>query len=390
MKKLFPKGRLGIKLRLVLWIAVVWTFIGVLDALNTHALATSLYMQPTTAYRFEQSLWFSAISAFIAGLLSGSLLLFFLRERVRSKSFGFAILVNSLVLSTLNFGITTISYDLMLSLRSGMGPLSPPILQEASALLHSSIYYRSLALWSLVVFMTIVFLHVNDKYGTGVFFKLLMGRYHKPREEERIFMFVDMKSSTLIAERLGHVRFFNLLNDFFRDITNPINDAGGEIYQYVGDEVVISWTMERGLAHANCIRCYYGMREKIIKQSQRYREKYGLVPEFKAGLHCGLVTVGEIGVIKKDIVFSGDVLNTTSRIQDVCNRYDVRILLSKYLLDKLHLPPHTMQFMRVGIIELKGKRQKVELYTVEDSDQPVKEGRIWPRVDEEDWVRDDY
>ncbi|MBL7791328.1 MAG: adenylate/guanylate cyclase domain-containing protein [Saprospiraceae bacterium] len=386
----FFRGQLGIKLRLVAWIAVAWTLMGLLDALNTHALAKSLYMHPTEVYRFKQSLWFSAISAFFAGLLSGSVLLFFLRERVRTKSFGFAILINSLVLSTLNFGITTISYDLFLSLRSGMGPLSPPILQEASALLHSSIYYRSLVFWSLVVFLTIVFLHVNEKYGTGVFFNLLMGRYHKPREEERIFMFVDMKSSTLIAERLGHIRFFNLLNDFFRDITDPVSDAGGEIYQYVGDEVVISWPIERGLTQANCIRCFYGMREAILKQSQRYREKYGLVPDFKAGLHCGMVTIGEIGVIKKDIVFSGDVLNTTSRIQDVCNRYDVRILLSKYLLDKLHLPPHSMQFMRVGIIELKGKRQKVELFTIEDSDKPAKEGRVWPLVDEEDWVRDDY
>ena len=180
-------------------------------------------------------------------------------------------------------------------------------------------------------------------------------------------MFVDLRSSTAIAERLGHIRFFNLLNDFYRDITNPIVYTSGEIYQYVGDEIVISWTMKTGTRDANCIRCFFSMRETIQKLSERYREKYGLVPEFKAGLHCGPVTIGEIGVIKKDIVFSGDVMNTTSRIQSVCNKFRVNILLSKYLLDRLNLPPHGFTPKRMGIIELKGKRQKVELYTFEES-----------------------
>ena len=212
---------------------------------------------------------------------------------------------------------------------------------------------------------TLIGLHVNEKYGPGILFKLIIGRYHHPREEKRIFMFVDIKSSTTIAEQLGHIRFFDLLNDFFRDITNPIIYTSGEVYQYVGDEVVLSWTIENGVRSANCIRCFYSMQEAIQKNSGKYMEAYGIVPEFKAGLHCGLVTTGEIGIIKKDIVFSGDVMNTASRIQDLCNSYGVKILLSKNLLEILNLPPHDYKPERVGVIELKGKKNKVELYTFE-------------------------
>lgn len=376
--RLLPIGQYGIKIRQIAWITVLWTLFGMLDALNTQAIVASHYVNPTDLYRFDHYFGRNVLSAFMAGLLSGTLLLFYLRERVRSKSFGFAILINSFIVSLVNFGVTAVAYDLYTSIVLGRSPFSDAVLRQTYTLLDNAIYVKNLLFWALVVFLTIVFLHVNDKYGTGVFLNLLLGRYHRPREEERIFMFVDIKSSTSIAERLGHIRFFNLLNDFFRDITNPVINTAGEIYQYVGDEVVISWPMTEGIANANCIRCFYGIRETILQHGNRYREKYGLIPEFKAGIHCGLVTIGEIGVIKKDIVFSGDVLNTTSRIQAVCNRYGVRILLSKYLLDKLQLPPHGLQLRRVGAIELKGKRQKVELYTFEDSDVPVNEGRLLP------------
>jgi adenylate cyclase len=83
-----------------------------------------------------------------------------------------------------------------------------------------------------------------------------------------------------------------------------------------------------------------------------------------------VVTTGEIGVIKKDIVYSGDVMNTTSRIQAVCNKFRVNILMSKYLLDQMRLPSDLYPLKRVGVIELKGKREKVELFTFEYSILP--------------------
>ncbi|MFT4762355.1 MAG: adenylate cyclase [Paraglaciecola sp.] len=97
-----------------------------------------------------------------------------------------------------------------------------------------------------------------------------------------------------------------------------------------------------------------------------YQEKYGLVPKFKAGLHCGQVTTGEIGVIKRDIAYSGDVLNTTARIQSKCNDFGVEILLSKYLLDMLNIPPHSLAQKKIGAIDLRGRVKKVILYTLEE------------------------
>lgn len=366
-------GRNRRRIGQIIWITVIWTLVGTLDALNTHVLADSAYFNRTHIYEFQHYLLVSALSAFVSGIVCSVILLFFLRDRFRTQAFGLALLINSIVISALCFVFSILAYDIFLSFRYQESVLAPQVLEETRHWL-SGLYLKNLVLWTIVAIITTIFINVNDKYGPGILGKLLLGRYHRPREEERIFMFADIRGSTLIAEKLGHIRFFNLLNDFFRLITNPIIETSGEIYQYVGDEIVISWTMERGLYHGNCIRCFYRMQEALNKKAPQLREKYGLVPEFKVGLHAGMVTVGEIGVIKKDIVFSGDVLNTTSRIQNLCNAYSVDILLSKSLLDHLQLPPHDFRPHRVGLIQLRGKRQRMELYTFlkETDEVPVR------------------
>lgn len=336
--------------RRVLVIAGLWTIVGGLDALNTMVIADSDFVKGIPSFDWRYFLTIKLLTAFIAGLISGGILVFFLRERFRNETFGAALLTNSTIISIINFGILALFYHFFLDIDYT----------------ETTFLIKSLLFWTIITVLTIIFLHVNEKYGQGIFIKLLVGLYHHPREEERIFMFVDLKSSTAIAEDLGHIRFFNLLNDFFIDITNPILYTRGEIYQYVGDEIVISWSMKNGLKQGNCIRCFYGMMEVINRAADRYRERYQLVPEFKAGLHAGVVTTGEIGIIKRDIVYSGDVLNTTARIESLCNLYGTRMLISKHLINLLQLPPNQYLIERMGNIELRGKKKRVELFTFSD------------------------
>ena len=176
-------------------------------------------------------------------------------------------------------------------------------------------------------------------------------------------MFMDMKSSTTIAEKIGNKQYFNLLNELFADVTDTILSAEGEIYQYVGDEVVISWSLDRGVKQANCLNCFNNIRERLGELEPLYMAKYGVVPQFKAGLHYGPVTAGEIGTIKKDIVYSGDVLNTTSRIQEQCNHYNVDFLISKQTLELIgkNIP---YEVVHLGDIELRGKKNRIDLNTL--------------------------
>jgi len=190
------------------------------------------------------------------------------------------------------------------------------------------------------------------------------GKYHKPIEEKRIFLFSDMKSSTTIAEQLGHIKYFELLKEYYSDFSDAIIRHSGEVYQYIGDEIVISWKHEEGVKNNNCINCFFAMREDLQKRSEGYASTFGVVPAFKAGLHLGKVTTGEIGALKKEIIFTGDVLNTTARIQGLCNQYDVDILVSQDLIKELQLEKE-FQIESLGTVELKGKEENLELFTVQ-------------------------
>lgn len=181
-------------------------------------------------------------------------------------------------------------------------------------------------------------------------------------EVERIFMFLDITSSTSIAETLGHVKYFELLNDFFNDLAKPIEVHNGEIYQYVGDEVVVSWALDEGIQEAHCLHCFFDILETMDDLSYKYLEKYELVPAFKAGMHYGKVSTGTIGTIKKEIIYTGDVLNTTSRIEGQCNQHNVNLLLSKDLMNKLP-NQNEFKFIEIGEISLRGKASFVTLFT---------------------------
>lgn len=205
-------------------------------------------------------------------------------------------------------------------------------------------------------------MEVSDNIGQAVFLNLFRGKYHQPIEEERIFMFLDMKSSTAIAEQLGHVKYFKMLKDFYLHLSDPIIEYGGEIYQYVGDEIVITWKLKKGSAH-NSLHCFFAMKQALQNQAKKFQSNYGLVPTFKAAIHYGKVTTGEIGVIKKEIIFSGDVLNTTARIQSLCNTYKVDLLTSEKFVKTLE-KNETFNAVEIGEVALKGRNKKINLYTL--------------------------
>ena len=355
-------ARLKIKLTKVFWITLIWTIIGILETLYIHVLSFDFpSLQRTESYDFYKYLRLYTISIFFGGMIAGFILVFFLRGRFRHKSYGISVFLNTLILVLILMVLIGLGVSIYDSKIMGFSFFT---LSRMLGFYGSYFFLKTLVFWLIIIFLTNLVLDVDEKYGVGVLRNLIMGKYHHPREEERIFMFLDMKGSTTIAEKIGHIQFFELLNDFFRDITDPILFSNGNIYQYIGDEVVIFWKMKRGIKNANCIRCYYNIREAISYKKDYYLANYGVMPEFKAGLHCGKVTIGEIGVLKRDIVFSGDVLNTTARIQSLCNEYGVKILASKLLLDKIPLPPDSIETRKIGDISLKGKTKKVVLYTI--------------------------
>jgi adenylate cyclase len=220
--------------------------------------------------------------------------------------------------------------------------------------------YRQMTAGFVLYVIIVFFRQLNRLFGPGVLLRYLLGRYHRPRREARIFMFLDIKSSTSLAEQLGHETYLAFVNEFFRDISGPVLDNGGEIYEYVGDEVVLTWKQERGIKDANCLRVFFDIDSVIERKRQRYMDQFGVVPEYKAGVHLGEVMTAEIGDLKRGLVFNGDVLNTGARIQGECGRLGRRLVSSAELFAQLTLPKEWTA-EQMGSVALRGKSEPLEL-----------------------------
>lgn len=201
------------------------------------------------------------------------------------------------------------------------------------------------------------------KFGQSNLLNFLTGRYQSPVLEDRVFLFMDLKSSTTIAEKLGNIKYSELIKDCFADVNKLVDRYHADIYQYVGDEVVLTWRTKNVIDTHYPIKLYHALEEKIEKRKAYYKKKYGLVPEFKAGVHGGVVTVAEIGNIKRDIAYHGDVLNTASRIQDQCNKYHEHYLISDDLLKRMG-SLNGYELKSIGAISLKGKTHTVSVHAV--------------------------
>ncbi len=174
-------------------------------------------------------------------------------------------------------------------------------------------------------------------------------------------MFLDLKDSTPIAEKLGHNQYFLFIREVIFHISMALIEHGGIIYQYVGDEIVVSWLYSKKNSR-NALRAVIEARKNIQKNSNLFRARYGMIPEFRVGIHVGDVTVGEIGVIKRDLAMSGDTMNTTARIRSACNELNQKFIVSKEFVESSDL--EEWQTESLGLVELKGKATDLELFSL--------------------------
>lgn len=317
----------------------------------------------SSSYDFYSAVMANLIVAIAAGLIGGIVTVNLMERWLRRLVFWKALLFLIIAYTLTALLVGSIGATYLTSEDLGVPFYSWEVIREIPFFFGTWLFIKNYIIWLFIVLVTLIVLMVNDKYGPGVFPDYLIGRYFRPKHERRIFMFADIKNATGIAESLGEEKYFNFLKDFFRHIAPAIVQTRGEVYQYVGDEVVVSWKMKWGLKHGNAIQCFYSMKKIINYKAPKYLIKYGVVPEFKVGLHYGTVMVGEIGQIKRDIAFSGDVLNTTSRIQAMCNELDVEILASKQFADIAYKLPKGITKQELGKEKLRGKTEEIELVT---------------------------
>ncbi|MEL7003528.1 MAG: adenylate/guanylate cyclase domain-containing protein [Bacteroidota bacterium] len=348
----------------ILPFGLIWLITGSVFLLSEAIVTGNQNLSPDSSITMSLPVFiFASATSTIVGLLVGLIELVVFEKRFASFSFARKVVAKFFIYMALMLIIMVIAFPLASSIELNKSPFDPEIWRKTANFFQSLIFVNTVVQISFQLILCLLYAAISENLGYHVLLNFFTGRYHHPKKEQRIFMFLDMKSSTTIAEQLGHDRYFNLLHDYYEIMSDPIINTLGEVYQYIGDEVVITWDSDKGLANNNCIKCFEKIKYSLKHHAQLFEKKFGLVPDFKAGMHLGEVTTGEIGALKKEVIYTGDVLNTTARVQGLCKEYQTDLIITEELLGELaHANEWKHQF--IGELSLRGKSQSMKLHSV--------------------------
>src|SRR5918994_7842896 len=253
------------RLQIVAVVAAIGAAVGIIISW----LLSEIIGFPYDFAQFEQG----ALSGLtVAGTLSALDLFYVQGSRgawLRRLSFGRAVLLRTCLFTAVIvacFALNRLIFGLLYGFeRSGLDYFGLPLLRNT--------------MLGLVIYLVISeFLQMRRVIGGRTLNNLLLGRYHQPVREERVFMLVDIKGSTALAERLGDRQAHAFITSVFFDIDQPIVEHGGEVYNYVGDELIASWPLREGVDNARCLRCVLAIRDILARRGDDYRRTFGSAP----------------------------------------------------------------------------------------------------------------
>jgi adenylate cyclase len=201
-------------------------------------------------------------------------------------------------------------------------------------------------------------LQVSNLLGPRTLINFFTGRYHEPLQENRFVLFVDIAGSTGLAERLGGIGIHRFLDRTFRLLNGPVIDYQGEILGYVGDELIVTWPEKAGAVDARPFRCFVAMREALERASPRLAQEFGAAPKIRGSLNFGPVIVGEIGDIKRAIVFNGDTMNTAARLEELSRTVDGGFIAARAAIERFDAAAPS-GLRDLGVMPIRGRADTI-------------------------------
>ena len=213
--------------------------------------------------------------------------------------------------------------------------------------------------------VAITALRVVGFIGARNLLDLMIGRYHRPVVERRVFLFLDIKGSTGLVERLGPKGAKALIGKFFFDISSPITDHGGDLYRFTGDGLVATWAWDAAVRDAQVMRAVRAIREAVHRGETQYLRDFGVVPGFRIGIHGGEIVVSEEGDVRRAIGFYGDTIHIAARMEHKAKELGVDIVVSEDVAKAVE--PSPLPLVEVAREQVRGISRPIGMFTVAET-----------------------
>jgi adenylate cyclase len=298
----------------------------------------------------------------LLGIWTGILEEFFFGRRFRSLPVPVQFLGKFVLVSLLTIALIAVAFALK---SDGFNLMTYEEPYRVRDLFSMGQFYRVVLRVVVVTSIALLVVQLEEHLGRRVFLGFLLGRFDRPKTEERIVLSMDLVGSTAIAERLGDLRYFRLLNYTYSLMTDAVLRNEADILKYVGDEVLFTWPMRLGLREENCFDLFFDIQQRIANHADELQREFGVVPEYRGALHGGRVIVAQVGHIKRVIDHSGDVMNSVSRMLGLAKAMKVDLLVSGELLKRLPSATERFQVGPENLVPVKGRRREVRVHTIE-------------------------
>jgi adenylate cyclase len=306
-------------------------------------------------HRFAPAMIAAAIYGLLMGLSIGGLELFVLGGPLRTWLGNLTFTVNLMVRSAIYAAIIVPIQLLQDEFVAGLPGIS-----------GVDFWSNVVTAAGVSVLMNLAF-SISNIIGGRAFMNFITGRYHSPVTENRFVLFVDIAGSTGLAESLGGLAIHRLLDRTFRLLTLSVVDYHGEVLNYVGDEVIVTWPERDGAIDCRPLRCFVAMRDELADAADQLQREFGVSPRIRGSLHFGPVIIGEIGDVKRAIVFNGDVMNTAARLEELSRQVDGGFLASRAAMERFSsTPPFAMRDL--GRLPIRGRADGIDVVGI---DAPV-------------------
>ena len=302
------------------------------------------------------------IGGFLLGVLICGFEIYVFGQRLKQSSFGWMLLIRTVIYMICITLIILTVVTINRSIRHGQTFGDALQSQESYDYIFRGNFKTAITFTFIAAILANFTRLVSLKIGRGALANFFLGAYHKPKVKERVFIFLVIKNAHEILQKSSVETYHAFLNEIYREVSIAALHNRGYIYEYVEDLVIIYWKGNEKKLDQALINFHNEVKAALKNKEQYFFGAFNDVPELNWAAHGGEVIQAEIGELKTEIVFHGDVLNTTARISGLVSKENT-FIISNFILDRIQTIAG-IKATAIGEIELRGKSKPIPLFTL--------------------------
>ncbi len=182
------------------------------------------------------------------------------------------------------------------------------------------------------------------------------------QQTEATILFCDIESFTQLTEALGPVKIVDVLNAYFSDMVDILEQKGGVVTQFQGDAILATFNVP--IADDNHARNAVHAAQEMLK-TVTVNEYEGEKLNIRIGINTGQVVAGAIGARGRlNYTVHGDAVNLAARLEALNKEYGTRLMISESSAASID----DIELSRIGEVTARGQTRSIDLYTI---DSPI-------------------